>query len=32
MLGPDLTAVGAAASNILIGPEMSMAIPETHAL
>lgn len=29
MLGPDLTAVGASASNILISPVMSMAIPDT---
>lgn len=29
MLGPDLTAVGASASNILISPVMSMAIPGT---
>lgn len=27
MLGPDLTAVGATASNVLVGPVMSMAIP-----
>jgi hypothetical protein len=31
MIGPDLTAVGASASNILVGPVMSMAIPGTHA-
>lgn len=29
MLGPDLTAVGASASNILVSPVMSMAIPGT---
>lgn len=27
MLGPDLTAVGANASNVVVGPIMSMAIP-----
>ena len=27
MLGPDLTAVGATASNVLVGSVMSMAIP-----
>jgi hypothetical protein len=27
MLDPDLTAVGASVSNVLIGPVMSMAIP-----
>ena len=31
MLGPDLAAVGASASNILVAPVMSMAIPETLA-
>ena len=31
MLGPDLKAVGASASNIVIGPVTSMAIPGTHA-
>ena len=27
MLGPDLTAVGASASNVVVDPVMSMAIP-----
>lgn len=31
MLGPDLTAVGATASNVLVGPVMSMAIPGRDA-
>lgn len=31
MLGPDLAAVGASASNILVGPVMAMAIPGQDA-
>lgn len=31
MLGPDFAAVGASASNIVVGPVMSMAIPGAHA-
>jgi len=31
MLGPDLEAVGAAASDVVVGPIMSMAIPGADA-